>query len=70
FYTVEKYNDSLVFNDLRFGQELGWDNPHGKFAFHYYLQYPKENAMVVQRGRFAGWNSTTFRSFIKRVKGN
>jgi inner membrane protein len=38
YYTVEKYYDTLVFNDLRFGQEVGWFNPHGKFAFHYYLE--------------------------------
>jgi inner membrane protein len=70
FYTVEKYSDTLVFNDLRFGQEAGWHNPQGKFAFHYYLQYHDANALVVQRGRFAGWNGETVRSFIKRIKGN
>ncbi|MES2328845.1 MAG: metal-dependent hydrolase [Bacteroidota bacterium] len=70
FYTVEKYSDTLVFNDLRFGQETGWYDPHGKFAFHYYLQHAGDNAFVVQRGRFAGWNGITTRAFIKRIKGN
>lgn len=70
FYTIEKYNDTLVFNDLRFGQEAGWYDPHGKFTFHYYLQYPKENALVVQRGRFAGWNNQSMHAFFKRIKGN
>ncbi|MDB5211103.1 MAG: metal-dependent hydrolase, partial [Sediminibacterium sp.] len=70
FYTVEKYKDTLVFNDLRFGQETGWYDPHGKFAFHYYLQHSDDNALVVQRGRFAGWNGITTRAFIKRIKGN
>lgn len=70
FYTVEQWHDTLVFNDLRFGQVLGWDDPTGHFAFHYYLQYPGANKMVVQRGRFAGWNGKVFRSFIRRIGGN
>ena len=70
FYTIEKYSDTLVFNDLRFGQEAGWYDPRGKFAFHYYLQYPKENVLVVQRGRFAGWNGRSMHAFIKRIRGN
>jgi inner membrane protein len=69
FYTVEKYQDTLVFNDLRFGQEVGWYDPHGKFAFHYYLQYPGENTLVVQRGRFAGWDRTSMNAFVKRMRG-
>jgi inner membrane protein len=56
FYTVVKYGDTLVFNDLRFGQIIGWKNPDEKFAFQYYLTYPEENDLVVQRGRFAKWN--------------
>ncbi len=69
FYTIEKWNDTLVFNDLRFGQVIGWDDPRGKFAFHYYLQHPGDNKLVVQRGRFTGWNRQTFRSFLRRIKG-
>ena len=70
FYTAEKYNDTLVFNDLRFGQVIGWQNPKEKFAFHYYLQYPNQNAMVVQRGRFAQWNWQVVQTLWLRIKGN
>ena len=70
FYTVEKLNDTLLFNDLRFGQIIGWQNPKEQFAFHYYLQYPDENKMVVQRGRFAKWNWEVVKSFYRRAKGN
>ena len=70
FYTVEKYSDTLVFNDLRFGQVIGWQNPREKFAFHYYLQYPGENKLVVQRGRFAGWDKEVVISLLKRIRGN
>jgi inner membrane protein len=70
FYTVEKSYDSLVFNDLRFGQIMGWQNPLGKFVFHYYLLRPSENKLVVQRGRFEGWNGTNAQFFFKRIFGN
>ena len=70
FYTVEKWHDTLVINDLRFGQIMGWQNPTGKFAFHYFLQPPADNKMVVQRGRFEGWNWQTAGIFWSRIKGN
>ena len=70
FYTADKYSDTVVFNDLRFGQVIGWHSPREKFAFHYYLQYPNDNALVVQRGRFAQWNWEVVNSLLKRIKGN
>jgi inner membrane protein len=70
FYTVENYADTLVFNDLRFGQIIGWQNPKEKFVFHYYLQHPNDNKLVVQRGRFTGWNIQVIKNLINRIKGN
>ena len=69
FYTAEQWGDTLVFNDLRFGQMKGWQDPKGKFVFHYILNHPEDNTLVVQRGRFAGWNKTVVRSFIRRIRG-
>jgi len=70
FYTVEKWNDTLVFNDLRFGQMIGWYDPNEKFVFHYFLQHKKDNKLVVQRGRFAKWDTPVIRSLLKRIAGN
>jgi inner membrane protein len=70
FYTAEKWHDTLVINDLRFGQVIGWHDPREKFAFHYYLQDKADNKLVVQRGRFAGWDRRSLNSFFKRLKGN
>lgn len=70
FYTVEHHGEGLIFNDLRFGQIVGWHNPKGKFVFHYYLDHPEDNELVVQRGRFDGWNAQTAKALIDRVKGN
>jgi inner membrane protein len=70
FYTVEKWNDTLVFNDLRFGQIMGWHDPKGKFVFHYFLKDSADNTLVVQRGRLEGWDKNAFNLFVKRIKGN
>ncbi len=70
FYIVEKWNDTLVFNDLRFGQIIGWQKPREKFVFHYFLQHPNDNKLVVQRGRFAQWDWDVFVHLIKRIYGN
>ena len=69
YYTVEKAKDTLMLNDLRFGQMVGWYNPHAGFVFHYYLKRPYSNNMVVQRGRFANWNKHVFAAMWRRIKG-
>ena len=70
FYTVEKWNDTLVFNDLRFGQIIGWKEPREKFVFHYFLQQPDNNKLVVQRGRFAKWDMDVAKALLMRIRGN
>jgi inner membrane protein len=70
YYTVEYRADTLVFNDLRFGQITGWHTPNPRFAFHFHLNFPDDNLLVMQRGRLANWNQQTARSLIKRIKGN
>jgi len=70
FYTAEKWGDTLVFNDLRFGQIIGWKDPREKFVFHYFLHHPADNRMVVQRGRFAKWDWDVAMSLLKRIRGN
>nr|MCU0395001.1 metal-dependent hydrolase [Chitinophagaceae bacterium] len=69
FYTVEQWQDTLVFNDLRFGQMLGWQQPRGHFVFHYFLQHPEDNTLVVQRGRFKGWNAQVVKGLVIRTMG-
>jgi inner membrane protein len=70
YFTAVQKNDTLIFNDLRFGQVVGWANPNEAFAFHYYLQPAVDNRLVVQRGRFAKWNWKALSLFCKRISGN
>ena len=69
YYTAEYRHDTLVFNDLRFGEILGWCDANPRFVCHYFLQYPGANAMIVQRGRFAGWNKQELLRFLRRIGG-
>ncbi|HEY4205166.1 MAG TPA: metal-dependent hydrolase [Puia sp.] len=69
YYTVERWNDTLVFNDLRFGQIRGWENGNARFVFHYFLQQPGSNAIILQRGRFSGWDRRAFHAFIRKIEG-
>lgn len=70
FYTAEKWSDTLVFNDLRFGQIIGWKDPKEKFVFHYFLKDTADNRLVVQRGRFAKWDWDAALALIKKIRGN
>lgn len=69
FYTCEQWGDTTVLNVLRFGQEAGWYNPHDHFAFHYYLNLPQENDLVVQRGRFEHWDKKSLSAFFRKMLG-
>lgn len=69
YYTLEKWGDTTVFNVLRFGQVGGGYNPQARFVFHYYLNYPADNDLVVQRGRFEQWNGRRIRAFLRRMLG-
>jgi inner membrane protein len=70
YYTVQYWGDTLMFNDLRFGQMAGWSDPAANFVFHYYLQYPEQNQLIVQRGRFKNWNRETQRDLLDKIRGN
>lgn len=69
FYTLSIDGNGLQFNVLRFGQVLGWENPDAPFAFHFYLNSDQDNRMVMQRGRFSGWNRGSIQRMIQRIKG-
>jgi inner membrane protein len=70
YYTVDKWHDTLVFSVPRFGEMAGPPDDRPKFCFHYYLNYPDANELVVQRGRFTNWNKEVFYRFLRRIGGN
>jgi inner membrane protein len=70
YYTLERWSDTTVLNVLRFGQVVGWYNPHEHFAFHYFLNQPGKNDLVVQRGRFEHWDKESTKAFFRRMFGD
>ncbi len=70
FYTAELWSDTLVFNDLRFGQIIGWQDPRERFVFHFFVEHPEGNRLVVQRGRFAKWDREVAIGLVKRIRGD
>ena len=70
YYIVNRYNNRLVFSDLRFGQMLGWEDPTAPFVFYYYLQHPNDNELLIQRGRFERWDKQAAITFFNRIKGH
>jgi len=69
FYTADMWHDTLVFNDLCFEEMMGWKGQQPRYVFHYFLTQPKDNKVIVQRGRFAGWDRVTVAAFLRRIKG-
>jgi inner membrane protein len=70
YYTAEIRNDSLVFNDLRFGEITGWADSTPRCVFYYYAGAPEANDLIVQRGRFANWDAQALIAFVRRIGGN
>ena len=69
FYTASMWHDTLVFNNLRFGEVNGWADTMPQCVFYYFTDIPEANNLVVQRGRFAKWNAETFKAFLIRISG-
>ncbi|WP_210489833.1 metal-dependent hydrolase [Rufibacter aurantiacus] len=70
YYTAERWNDTLVFNVLRYGQILGWQNPDARFTFHYFLSPAGvDNKLVMQRGRVKGWTKETLQQMYGAIFG-
>ncbi len=69
YYTADMWHDTLVFNVLRFGEMRGWERDHPQFVFHYFVKQPDNNELIVQRGRFAGWDKAAVLAFLRRMKG-
>lgn len=70
YYAVQQLTDTLLFNDLRFGQMIGWKDAAAPFVFYYYLHDPANNKLLVQRGRFARWNRDAVIALLRRIRGN
>ena len=70
YFTLEKKQDALLINDLRFGQIGGWEKPEAPFVFHFVLSHPADDRLIIQKGRMAMFNQDDMLSLLKRIYGN
>jgi inner membrane protein len=68
-YVITKIDTSIYFNDVRFGQMVGWDETDASFPFSYRLNKSADNSMALDRGKFKIPLSEAFVSLVERVKG-
>lgn len=47
YYTISKSDRGIIFNDLRFGQSLGWVDQESPFVFAYHI-YPSESGVLIE----------------------
>jgi inner membrane protein len=70
YYTLEVINDTLIFNDIRFGTIGGWEDPSRKFVFRYSLEQGANNDVLIQKGRMESSGKDALMSLWDRVCGN
>ncbi len=68
-YTVSQHVGGLYLNVSRFEQVQGWRIKDAPFVFSYSLSAKEGQAGLLQKGRFAGWNATTLKIYLRRIAG-
>ncbi len=69
YYTVSQNNGHTYFNIIRFGQIQGWNKSDAPFVLSYPIGANRDENMVIQKGRLAGWNSHSIRQYLERIIG-
>lgn len=67
YYCMTNSDSSVVFNDLRFGQENGWNKSHAPFNFRFDLQKDQKNLFLIQRGRYKSFNWKSISGLLSRI---
>lgn len=70
YYCFTNNYDTVVFNDMRFGQVQGWSRQDAAFVFKFNLNTTADNDLVIQRGRMENVSEEAFTSLWERIKGN
>lgn len=69
YYTVSQNGHALYLNVLRFEQVQGWRVNHAPFVFSYPLSAEHSGAILLQKGRLAGWDGNSLKIYIERIAG-
>ncbi len=69
FYSIEKENNNLIFNDLRFGPINGWFDLSKDFIFSFDIQPINGNIYIKRRPASESPGQEDFDRLIDRIKG-
>ena len=69
YFTVENKGDSLLFNDLRFGQNNGWYNSEGNFIFSYFIIKDGNEVLVKKQENSFDNAGASLKKLWERIKG-
>jgi inner membrane protein len=70
FYCITQKSEKLFFNDLRFGQTVGWADKNADFVFMFGIEKTSDCRTKISRGQ---WRSSRLKGMGKlweRIKGN
>ncbi len=70
YYCMTTHENNVFFNDIRFGQIGGWDQPDSSFVFSFKLNNNADNSMALNRSKFKVSYSDALSSLVNRIKGN
>lgn len=70
FYCYTNHGDTVLFNDMRFGQVKGWSQKQAPFVFRFNLNRSGSNDLVIQKGRMENLTKEAIAGLFKRIKGN
>jgi hypothetical protein len=69
YYTISGPDTALYINIIRFGQVQGWRVAGAPFVLSYPLLSGKRQALLLQKGRMAGWSSGAVHAYLRRIAG-
>lgn len=69
WYTIEKRENKIYFNDLRFGQ-IGINEEHARFAFSYELKYQEDKLIAIENKKRPDQIKPLLNQLWNRIKGN
>ena len=70
YYTITDKEDYLIFNDLRFGQTLGWIDPKSNFVFSYKIKTEQEELVVEEVEKEISQAKALIPLLTNRILGN
>lgn len=69
FYALQKSDSGIVFNDLRFGQAMGWEDQKSPFVFAYRISLNNDKVEISEIPKDIKDVKRLFPSLFTRIKG-